>query len=335
MGKARAELSSLIPLTCGDVVPLDGTGRGKVDIPPAITPSEPWPDFLRQASLVVKPGTTDVLQLLLLIDQELVSGRWRVCSVSTSDPGEPFVFWDGDGAPPSPELRVDLVDSRLSQLLLDREVLVIWKDCAQGRAFPLNVSQDARVHLPIAPGAGLPSEQQLVAYYQGKISWEGLFGSPESEGPQEPSPRSLVRVDTDGIQAYQVRAFVEGLHGMRSDILASAVSPGSIWLALLGPISPVALARAISNTVTSGKRSAVAAGFQLTEILCCLQDVETFTPPRYEEDWRKYLQDAKAAVLDLLRGLDEGHTAQLASAPAYRKYQATVGQFYAQGRSRS
>ena len=193
--------------------------------------------------------------------------------------------------------RVFLTETVLNCLLRDQEVLVRWWEYQQGRSFPINVDLLAQQELPIAPGGGQLAEHSLIAYYRGRVSWEELFPppTPPSTPPAAQSgDDGRSDVDTSKIQSYQIREFVEALAGIRQDQRSFRIFATAIRLALLGSVSPVALATRIVDAAGNG-RTPTAAGFQLVELLACLQSSLSFPEDgRHYEDWASLVDEAAA-----------------------------------------
>lgn len=330
VGRERAPLESLIPPTVGRPVALDGAATGKLALPEPEQPDGPWPAFVREVVLVPDPADTTRLQLAARIAPEEVAGAW---SIALPGPDSSAMLLESDDGARGAEVHhVALTREALEALLEQQEVLVRWWDCADGRRFPVNVDAAARDGLPITPGAREPGENHLIAYYQGRIAWEDLFPDPDGcvtcengTGGEHGHPG----VDTSGIQAYQVREFVEALHGIMEDLGRSSSSPGAMRLALLGPVSPVALARQILEAaVNERKRTPVAAAFQLLEILRCLAVARGYeVSERYRPEWLELVAAAEREVSSFLQRLRAAHPRELAGSDGFRRYERTIRAF--------
>lgn len=330
-GGDRDRLRALIPATAGPVVTLDGAVGEALVAPTAIEPAPPWPAFIRSITLVPVQVTATERQLALEITlvADEVEGAWAVALAS--EPaldlarGEP-------GAPLS--VRVDLSPEVLNRVLVDQDVSVSWWAQAEGVRFPVNVALDARDELPIAPGTTAPGEALLLAYYQGRIRWEALYPEPGAPGPGEAAPTTGAdsEVDTSHIQAYQVREFVEALRGLRDDLKAASSSPSTMRLALIGPISPLALARHVVDAIARGARSPTAGAFQLAEILACLDEAGQVTPELGKDAWRDLLAQARALVASLLGEVQAAHPDQFPADGPFRRFQASLERFHQQGK---
>ena len=95
-------------------------------------------------------------------------------------------------------------------------------------------------------------------------------------------------------------------------------------LALLGPVSPVALAQTVHYAVDAGGRTPMAAAFQLVEILACLKSARSFAvPERLSEAWERHLGDATNKITTIFNQLLGAHGEPLAS-KAFDRYQKMV-----------
>ncbi|MGC4099508.1 MAG: hypothetical protein QM706_20615 [Nitrospira sp.] len=299
-GKSRTSLDGLIPTAAGSPIPLNGMTKDNLarlieDDDSKIT----WPTFLREVCLTPDPVGPERLLLELRIIAAAVAGDWSVALVGAAG----ITLLEATMSTKS-EYRIELPAATLEQLLRDQEVHICWWAAGGGVTVPINVSFPARDALPIVPGARKPGEALLLAYYQGRITFEDLFPDPEViQGVEGTNPvADPSGVDTSRIQSYQVREFVEALKGIRDDLRQAAKStPRAMHLAVHGPVSPIALARAISVEVGEGRRSPTAGAFQFFEILCCLLDAIMFpTDAQYRAYWQSEINHAGESVEGLL-----------------------------------
>lgn len=331
-GQARNRLHSLIPATAGDPVTLAGAAEGRL-VPPESPPEElAWPGFLHEVLLVPSQAEANQLDLVAMVEPQDVAGPWRVEHLPGQDELSPPALVTSDAVGPAdPKVRTSLTKPQLERLLREQEVCVKWWLCQEGRPFPVNVVAAAKTTLPISPGTGRPEEQHLIAYYQGRITWEDLYPAPD-DGPGPNGPGSETDepsgVDTSRIQSYIVREFVEALQGIADDLKASAQSPKACMrLALLGSVSPVALARRVLEAAESGGRTPTAAGFQLVEIMGCLDTARRFpTSPRFENDWSALVDEAARKVLEMLDSLRRRFPNDLSE--NFRRYEKAVRQHH-------
>jgi hypothetical protein len=285
-----------------------------------------WPEPLLSAELTPSPSD-ETLELTTCWSADAPSG-WSVhAGASDSEdaaPG-PLLFTTTGGA-----ARVVTVLSAeaLQAILRDRHLLVAG---AEGKArFPVNVAAgDARHRLPISPAGDVPGEDELLAYYQGRITFDDLYPDPEA-GPEraeetEPGPNVELKVDKSRIQAYQIRAFVDALPGMRRELLAARGSEGVLYQAFLGEVSPVALARHIVAQVGRRTRSVTAGAFQLAELLAML-DAVAAQAPQDVENYAATCAKARQAIAQLLAALRHQHSSEVGPKSAFARYVAKLEQ---------
>ena len=101
-------------------------------------------------------------------------------------------------------------------------------------------------------------------------------------------------------EKQQKAPFVEALEGLREDLKTASQSPRSMRMALLGPVSPLALARIVGEEIKSGNRTPTAGAFQLLEILSCLYQCMGL---KGFEEWKEYHFKAVSEVKSILQKL--------------------------------
>lgn len=327
-GDQRASFQGLVPSTTGDAVPLAGAAAGRL-APPEPSPTElAWPGFLREVLLAPSDADPNQLELVIVVEPTAVVEGWQLghLPVEGGLPG-PALHRVDDADQTTTRCAISLSKPQLERLLREQEVHVKWWLCEDGRPFPVNVAMAAKTALPISPGTGRPEEQHLIAYYQGRITWEDMFPDPEGEGgnqngdhgDDEPSG-----VDKSQIQSYIIREFVEALNGITDDLKAAARTPKACMrLTLLGPVSPLALARRVVEAAESGERTPTATGFQLVEILGCLDRARQFqASARFEQDWAQLVDEAAHKVADMLEQLQQSFPSDLSC--DFRRYANAV-----------
>jgi hypothetical protein len=325
-GTARASLRSIVPSGTGPKVSLGGGAVEHVSVVVKDDLDPRWPSFLPAVWLVPRADDPDALRLVAEVSRDHVAGPWSLWIGEKI--GQPLLACTGQehvDEPLSAELHMDQVND----LLRLREVLVTWWEHEEGTQFPINVTLPARERLPVAPGGERPGEDQLLAYYQGRIAFEDMFWNPDDEEENQDRERGTMSeesgVDTSRIQSYKVRAFVEALQGIKDDLKAATVSEPALRLALRGPVSPVALAREVCRAVRAKDRSATAGGFQLVEILVCIEEARGFpVPERLFEAWLSNVAKASEEVATLLDGLRREHGDELAPTTGFGRYEAKV-----------
>lgn len=334
-GKQRRALQQLLPPTTGGPVSLDGAASGRLAVPEPSPEELAWPGFLREVLLAPTPNDPHRLGLVIVVEPQAIDGSWQLEHLpADGEPPEPALFsmQNPDSNLTSPDGQtISLSTAQLERLLREQEVLVKWWLCAEGRTFPVNVEAAAKTALPISPGTGRPAEQHLIAYYQGRITWEELFPDPEGESQSHdnsPGEDDASGVDTSRIQSYIVREFVEALKGITDDLKAAAQSPKACMrLALLGAVSPVALARRVVESAQTGERTPTATGFQLVEILGCLEGARHFpASERFKTDWTDLIAVATQQVVEMLEMLQARFPEELSH--DFHQYARTVREHY-------
>lgn len=331
-GEGRSILRNLIPKTIGKPVPLAGAAAGKLALPDPSPEERPWPTFLRE--VVLQPSATDPEHLDLVVNiANDVSGPWSIAHLLTKESPRQVLLSVEEPDPGKTTYNVSITDDVLSRLLREQEIHVEWWQFPEGRSFPLNVSFSARTSLPVSPGTGQPNEQDLIAYYQGRISWEDLFPDPESGHSADPVPSADDNnngVDTSRIQSYIIREFVEALRGIEDDLKLAAQSPKACMrLALLGFVSPVALAKRIVEAVEARERTPTATAFQLVELIACLESARQFGASSHNHsDWIALVDEAVQKVGALLDTLTRRYPNDLST--EFQRYARKVRQHHRQ-----
>lgn len=325
-GRTRQSLATLVPQAIGRPVRLDGKGRSEVTPLEKSNDDLAWPTFVRDISLV--PTGRGNKQLQLRVNLTIPDAAVPFSIALVNDNSTPLLdrFTTASGA---------LEPRILETLLRDQRVNVRWD--GKSVEFPINVDLEARLLLPISPGAQPPGENLLLAYYQGKIRPEDIYPPPPGEADTDHDPFGLTRVnesgvDTTKIQSYQIREFVEALQGIQDDLRSAASgTETAMKLAVLGEVSPVSLASEVVRAVHDQRRSATAAGFQLVEILACLAMARRFDVPATRQGaWSDILGRARDEVETLLSELIEWNGGELKSQRSFHRYRNAILQPQAQ-----
>jgi hypothetical protein len=317
-GKARKDLEHLIPGVTGERVLLNGKGSAAVTVCTTSEDEVAWPTFLREVRLMAIDSDSESLELRLAL---AASGTRELFSISLLE-GLPLLGSDKHAT--------GALESRILETLLrDQRVIVRWLD--QSSEFPINVDLRAREQLPVSPGSPAPGERLLLAYYQGRISLEDIY--PPAPGEADIDLQSGISnneedsgVDTSQIQSYQIREFVEALQGVRDDLRRAAKgTEAAMKQAVLGEVSPVALAREARRAAQENRRSVTAGGFQLVEILACLSDAERFEVlPERQTTWFECLRRSRIEILTLLSSLIESSDNEFGPKSAFHRYRTAV-----------
>lgn len=244
---------------------------------PVTEPDDPvdWPIHLRRVDLDIhwtSPDPTGTL-LLMFVAEAFVPT---------------VILAPGDGADPGvaelarvdayPEaeggvVRASLDPESVRRLLVHRTVSVRWGEPVRLATFPINILDTAKPGLPSVLGAR-PAEQQLLAYFHGRIGEDDLVALLEQ---QERHAGSGGVKTSDGppvdLQNYLIREFVESLYGLEDTLTNALYLPRALEVALLGEFSPAALAERVLAALRAGRRSATAAAFQFTELLRAVVDL--------------------------------------------------------------
>lgn len=319
-GSDRRSLNGLIPEVTGKPVPLDGKGRSAVTLLEKSEDDFTWPTFIRDIRLMPTGLDNKQLQLLATLTIPKATIPFSVSLVADNSTVLLDAIMLASGA---------LEPRHLEQLLRDQRVTVRWD--AQSVEFPINVDLDARLLLPVSPGARPPGENVLLAYYQGKIRAEDIYPPPPDEphngrDPFNSSSADESFVDTARIQSYQIREFVEALQGIHDDLQSAAKGTEmAMKFAVLGEISPTTLAHEVIRAVHNRLRSPTAAGFQLVEILACLSKAERFDVPIPRQNtWRDCIARARRDVEMLLSDLLEWNGGELKSQRVFHRYRVAI-----------
>lgn len=302
-GRPEELRAALLPPTTGPVIEIDDAEASA----PATEADEgaPSPTFLRGIWLEPNGASSPALRLRAEVDADEVTGPW-----SLSVDADSASLLQGDRGSTA-SATAELEPAQLERILRLGEVVVRWWASQTPVTYPVNVERQARASLPVSPGSRGPEEPMLLAYYQGRIRYEDLFPPPpgwveEDGGPRPLSPPDLFLVDTSAIQSYQVREFVEALAGLRADLLrASSATEAAMLRAVVGTISPVALAAEVLRLAMAGQRSPIAAGFELVEIASCL--IEARHAPGHGSAWPIVVEQGLERVRTLLEQLVARH----------------------------
>lgn len=320
----KAQVPYVLPRAGGPAEPLASLGH------PQPKPQQDdvegadfWPEFLLGVELTPTHADTTTLELV---------ARWKatkpvgvlLCLPLESAEEQTVLLETALGTPE--EQNAPLDDEQLRCLLRERHVLVVAPNGSGRVRFPLNVAAGAaRDRLPLVPGVAPPGEDALLAYYQGRISFDDLYGTADrTASADDDRPSGTVqRVDKSRIQAYQVRAFVDALHAIRRELLDVRGSRGALFHAFCGEVSPVALARHVVQEVRAGRRSPTAGAFQLAELSALLDEVGRKAP----EDVSGYAEmcaQASAEVTAFLAQVRSEFTEELGPTSAFHRYSTRV-----------
>jgi hypothetical protein len=161
---------------------------------------------------------------------------------------------------------IPVTDADISALLVQRRVIVTWGKESSAADFPINIASSSKAGLPAVLGQD-PTEQDLLAYFHGRIDEEDLMNLLLERAQRKNEQTSTTFAPGRELQNYVVREFLEGLYGMTDLLQQSCGSERSFEQALLGEFSPVRLANETKRAFETGRRTATATAFQILELL--------------------------------------------------------------------
>src|SRR5205823_2615278 len=104
----------------------------------------------------------------------------------------------------------------LRRVLTGRAVQVSWGDPVDSVRFPVNIDEPSKSGLPSVLGAR-PDEQQLLAYFHGRINEEDLIEFLEQRAAEALAGEQTLTLQETvplQLQSYLLRDFVESLFGL-------------------------------------------------------------------------------------------------------------------------
>lgn len=191
-------------------------------------------------------------------------------------------------------------------MLTTRAVQVNWGEPSASVRYPVNIDEDSKAGLPSVLGAR-PDEQQLLAYFHGRISEEDLIELLEKRaaqlmiGTHSPTPQEAERLRQ--LQSYLLRDFVESLFGLDDTLRLSMRSPRAFEQALIGDFSPVSLAEQVLQAFRAGRRSPTAAAFQFVELIQVVAGLQLEGEEAQLQEEREALDEVRARCINRLLAL--------------------------------
>jgi hypothetical protein len=111
----------------------------------------------------------------------------------------------------------ELDEAQISALLVRRRVVVRWDRSPRQTPFPLNIASCSKAGLPAVLGQD-PTEQDLLAYFHGRIDEEDLMNLLIERGRQKQTGHEAALTPLGReLQNYVVREFLEGIYGMEDN----------------------------------------------------------------------------------------------------------------------
>jgi hypothetical protein len=271
-----------------------------------VDPPLPWPDWIARIEVFVDwLAVGEPTGSLRIVSRPTVSHReFEIVCPATKETAETMLIRvpAATRAGPSSPTNVPLDGATLRHLLVSRAVSVRWGGSTA--IYPVNIEASSRVGLPRVLAVH-PDEEQLLAYFHGRIAEEDLarmLADPaivERRKASQSDPASIDRLRA--LQNYLMREFVESLFGLRQ-LLTEAVmrSPRAFEQALLGEFSPLTLVSEVVKAAQSGRRSPTAAAFQLVELLSLILNLE-IPPVNADNEDRALEKIRERAVLAILK----------------------------------
>ncbi len=262
------------PLAEEGIVDLASCQEGQLQEPaPEEDDNAPWPDFIIRIEVearwqdgpdpvgavraVLRPGPHPAFTIAAVQEHDEMPVTPLLCVTENSGHA---------GASFSAQADADAI----RKVLTSRVVQVNWGEPSASVRFPVNIDEESKAGLPSVLGAR-PDEQQLLAYFHGRISEEDLIELLEQRAAQsltgELAPTAQEAERLRQLQSYLLRDFVESLFGLVETLRQSMRSPRAFEQALIGDFSPVSLAEQVLQAFRAGRRSPTAAAFQLIELL--------------------------------------------------------------------
>lgn len=291
----------------GQIIDWASCGNGDLRDPSAEEEKTPdWADFIYRVELAIRweqlPEPDGELRVHLLPGD---SPTFRVAfpSLAGTNPSQ-VVVTKGATSPFCTAVSPEQVRSMLSR----RVVEIFWSDKELRCLFPVNILHDSKAGMPSILGAK-PSEEQLLAYFHGRISEEDLLARLEEQVREDSdrggsaNPDDVERLRQ--LQSYVVREFVESLYGLARTIQDASYSPRAAEQALLGDLSPACLAERVVQAFLAGNRSPAAAGFQLAELIRVVSEITWPAAASSSSDDRRAFEDVRGRALGRLYALVE------------------------------
>jgi hypothetical protein len=240
-------------------------------------PLTDWPFFIKEIELGINwerlPEPDGILSVHLLCSEEP-----RKFTVSTPDTasGKQIGAHDAQKQNNTVDIVKILVDPDCVRALLARRVVRVSWGHGRSALFPINISQESRIGMPSILGAK-PSEEQLLAYFHGRISEDDLLARLTEQAENNTEQRPVLAEDSERrkkMQSYIVRDFVESLFGLVITIKESARSPRAAEQAMMGDFSPVSLSEQVIQAFMAGRRSPAATAFQMVELITAVASIK-------------------------------------------------------------
>ena len=267
----------------------------------------PWPAFIARIEIEIRwQGDPDPVGAIRVVPRPGPHGAFAISLAPES--GEPppvpllnvIASTGQDGNPISTPVDAQAV----RRVLTSRAVQVCWGEPAVAVRFPVNIDEHSKLGLPSVLGVR-PDEQQLLAYFHGRITEEDLIELLE-RSPVVPPPTLQETERLRQLQSYLIRDFVESLFGLADTLRQSIRTPRSFELALVGDFSPVSLAEQVMQAFRAGRRSPTAAAFQFIELIRVAAELHLEGEEPQSQGEREALEEVRVSGIARLFALASG-----------------------------
>ena len=269
----------------------------------------PWPAFI--ARIEVEARWQDGPDPIGAVRAVLRAAPHPAFTISlvhegTEPPFTPFLRVTTNAAQEGTYISTPVDAQVIRRVLANRAVQVSWGEPSASVRFPVNIDEDSKAGLPSVLGAR-PDEQQLLAYFHGRISEEDLIELLEERAAQAltgalaPTAQEAERLRQ--LQSYLLRDFVESLFGLAETLRQSMRSPRAFEQALVGDFSPVSLAEQVLQAFRAGRRSPTAAAFQFVELIQIVAGLPLQGEEIHSQGEREALEEIRARGLARLLAL--------------------------------
>ncbi len=271
---ATTDLASWMPpIATGGIVDWTACLRDQLKDPPIEPQSTlPWPHFIvrLEVEVVWGEGPDPAGSLHIIVHQQHPEFEVSLAADLGAVPAFPLRAVAGNEGDGRGVVSVPLGTEAVRRALAGRCVVVTWGTPPTSVRFPVNVTEESKANLPSVLGVR-PDEQQLLAYFHGRISEEDLVDLLDRQAQQAGTGQpglSAQEIDRlRQLQNYLLRDFVESLFGLADTLRQATRSPRAFEQTLLGDFSPVALAEQVLQAFRSGRRSPTATAFQFVELV--------------------------------------------------------------------
>jgi hypothetical protein len=298
------------PLAEEGIVDLAYCQEGQLQEPaPEEDDRSPWPDFIARIEVEARwEDGPDPVGTVRAVLRPAPHPAFTVALVQerSEPPMTPLLSIAANAAADGVSMITPADAQVIRRILSIRMVQVTWGEPSACVRFPVNIDEGSKAGLPSVLGAR-PDEQQLLAYFHGRISEEDLIELLEQRAAQAqagvlaPTPQETERLRQ--LQSYLLRDFVESLFGLAETLQQAMRSPRAFEQALVGDFSPVSLAEQVLQAFRAGRRSPTAAAFQFVELLQVVAKLQVEALGVLSDGEKEALEEVRARGLARLLAL--------------------------------